>query len=666
MSRKTGGKDTGAASKPINRRDFMNGVAITVGASLCPVHGAMAQSSGPDPSPIDPLLARGITQGDPRYYPPALEGMRGSHPGSFETAHEVRDEKRWRDFRAVVDTGQHYDLVVVGGGISGLSAAYFFRQQNPNGKALVLDNHDDFGGHAKRNEFQTGKRMLLGYGGTQAIEAPARYSDVAKALLKDIGIHPQRFYKYYDRHYYASFHTQPAIFFDRKTFGVDRLVRGNRVDTQDAVADLMDNFVAFQSPECIARMPIAEAAKADFARLRDQAIDYLADIAPAQRRKTLIKTSYRDYLLKYAKVHPDVPKVLQQMTHDLFCVGIDAVSAEACRNMRFPGFKGMKITEGEREQDAEEPYIFHFPDGNASVARLLVRALIPEAMPGHTMEDVVTAKADYTALDRAGQPIRIRLNSTAVSVRHLGDPKMAKEVEVVYVYNGKSYRVRASGCVMACYNCMVPYLCPEMPERQKEALAYSVKEPLVYANVVIRNWKAFAQLGVHEIYLPGSYFSMMLLDFPVSIGSYKFPKSPDEPIVVHLQRTPCKPGLSNKEQYRAGRWELYTTPFETFEAHIRDLLGRTLAPGGFEDSRDIEAITVNRWPHGYAYEYNELFEPLDRPESETPMVIGRQPFGRITIANSDSGGAAYTDVAIDQGHRAVMEVMARMASTAPR
>ena len=212
----------------IDRRDFLNGVAVAIGASLCPVHGAFAAGSGPDPSPLDPLLARGITQDDPRYNPPALEGMRGSHPGSFETAHQVRDDKRWHETGDVIDTGEAYDLVVVGGGISGLSAAYFFRKQNPNARVLILDNHDDFGGHAKRNEFQADDRMLLGYGGTQSIEAPADYSPVAKALLKDLGIVPQRFYKDYDRSYYKSFHAGPAIFFDRETFGVDRLVTGTQ------------------------------------------------------------------------------------------------------------------------------------------------------------------------------------------------------------------------------------------------------------------------------------------------------------------------------------------------------------------------------------------------------------------------------------------------------
>jgi spermidine dehydrogenase len=204
----------------------------------------------------------------------------------------------------------------------------------------------------------------------------------------------------------------------------------------------------------------------------------------------------------------------------------------------------------------------------------------------------------------------------------------------------------------------IPYMCPEIPEKQKEALAYGVKIPLVYTNVQIKNWKAFQRLGIYQIYAPSAYFSNIALDYPVSMGSYNFPISPDEPCVLHLLRTPCKPGLPCKEQYRAGRWELFTTKFETFEQQVRDQLGRMLGSGGFDPATDIEAITVNRWPHGYAYEYNRLFEPLDRPASERPCVMGRQPFGRITIANSDSDGHAYTNVAIDQAHRAVKEIMA--------
>jgi spermidine dehydrogenase len=296
---------------------------------------------------------------------------------------------------------------------------------------------------------------------------------------------------------------------------------------------------------------------------------------------------------------------------------------------------------------------FHFPDGNASIARLLVRKLIPAAIPGRTTEDVVTARADYSQLDRAGAPVRIRLSSTVLRARNSG----TSGVELAYARGDRVFGVKARACVLACYNMMIPYLCPELPERQKAALHLLVKTPLVYTSVAIRNWQAFKKLGVSQIFAPGGYHSSIRLNAPMTIGDYATPRSPDEPILVWMVRTPCQPGLSNRDQNRAGRAELLATSFETFERNIRDQLGRALGGGGFDPARDITAITVNRWPHGYAYEYNPLDDP-DWDEADLPHVVGRQPFGRITIANSDSGAAAYTDSAIDQAYRAVREVLA--------
>ena len=652
MSQSLGDKRLGMGC-PIARRDFLNGAALAIGAALLPLDELLGQSSGPDPSAEEYFLSKGITQQDPRYYPPALTGMRGSHSGSFEAAHSLRDGETWTE--AVADE-ESYDLIVVGGGISGLAAAYFFRQAaGRQAKILVLDNHDDFGGHAKRNEFRAGGRLLLGYGGTQSIEAPGRYSKVAMGLLKELGIDAQKFYQYYDRKLFQSMHLKWATFFDQETFGQDLL-------WPYVIVGYDETYSGGRSlaPEALAQMPVAEAARKDVLRLQTESVDYFPDLDASQTRAKLIKTSYKDFLLQYAKVHPDVVKVFQSSTHDLYCVGIDAVSALACRGMGYPGFKGVKPTPRRRSGSAEggeEPYIFHFPDGNASIARLLVRSLIPGSAPGNTMEDIVTARMDYTRLDNPGNSARIRLNCTAVRAKHHGDPSTAKEVEVTYITAGKARRVRGAHCVMACYNSVVPYMCPEMPEKQKAGLAYAVKQPLVYTNVQIRNWTAFQKLGVRYIYSPGGYFCSTTLDFPVSLGEYKFPSSPEEPCLLHLVRTPCSPGLPCKEQFKAGRYELFTTPFDTFERTIRDQLGRMLAAGGFEPAKDVQAITVNRWPHGYAYEYNSLFEPLDRPESERPCVIGRQPFGRITIANSDSDGHAYTNIAIDQAYRAVQETL---------
>jgi spermidine dehydrogenase len=403
-------------------------------------------------------------------------------------------------------------------------------------------------------------------------------------------------------------------------------------------------------------------ARTDIERIEEGAIDFMPGLSSDAKKLQLSKISYSNYLRDYVKVEPATIAFYQARTHDECCVGIDAISALDCWGFGFPGFKGLGLEPGVIARMGYTPSGYkatggsatlHFPDGNATIARLLVRNLIPEAIPGSTVEDIVTARADYSRLDRASARARIRLNSTVLRARNVGEG-----VEVTYMRAGAPYTVRARNCVMACYNMMIPYLCPELPPAQQEALHKLVKTPLVYTTVALRNWESFDKLKVSRVYSPGGYHSSFALNWKVDIGKYRSCVSPSEPILVQMTRTPCKPnvGLTEHEQNKAGRAELLATPFSTFERNIRDQLARTLAGGGFDPARDIEAITVNRWPHGYAPEYNPLFDP-DVPEDQRANVIGRARLGRITIANSDSGGAAYTDSAILQAHRAVGELL---------
>jgi spermidine dehydrogenase len=379
--------------------------------------------------------------------------------------------------------------------------------------------------------------------------------------------------------------------------------------------------------------------------------------------------SYLDYLSKVIKADPVAIAYYQKITHDEWGVGIDAEPALDCWGFGFPGFAGLKLEPGsiKRMGNTAAGYnentsdTFHFPDGNASIARLLVRKLVPNAMPGRTVDDVVTAQANYSALDRDGTPVRIRLGSTVVGARNLGSPKASKGVELAYARGGHIYRVHAANCVLASWNMMIPYICSDMPDPQKAALHELVKIPLLYTSVAIRSWRSFKKLGVQQIYAPGGYFSSCRLNWPVDIGGYRSVRSPDDPMLLFLVRTPCQPGLPEKDQHRAGRAELLATSFEDYEHAIRDQLGRMLKDGGFDPAKDITAITVNRWGHGYAYEYNPLFDDFDLPPEKQPHVIGRQRWGRIAIANSDSGAAAYTDSAIDQARRAVDELLALKA-----
>jgi spermidine dehydrogenase len=373
----------------------------------------------------------------------------------------------------------------------------------------------------------------------------------------------------------------------------------------------------------------------------------------AEKIAYLKKISYRDYLRKDAGLGDEAVKFFDSGTKDLMAMGPDILPALEALNSHYPGFAGLGLRDQE-EAAFDEPYIYHFPDGNASIARLMVRSLIPSVAPGHTMDDVVLAEFDYAKLDVDGAPVRLRLNSTAVAVanaRTKGGP-----VEIGYVRSGTLHRVQARQCVLACYNMIIPHIMPELPDAQKQALALGVKLPLVYANVAVRNWHAFVKLGVDKIYSPYGYFSNIKLDYPVSLGGYRNPRDPNEPMLLHMVRIPLTPnrGLSNVEQFRLGRQQLLNTPFEEFEKQITDQLDRMLGPGGFQSARDIAAITVNRWPHGYAYDANTLFDP--ETAGPPPYEIGRKRCGSVTIANSDAGWNAYTHEAIDQAWRAVNEL----------
>ncbi len=556
---------------------------------------------------------------------------------------------------------------MVGGGISGLAAAYFYRKQNPAGRVLILDNHDDFGGHAKRNELHSGGRLLLANGGTYAIESPFPYSKEARGLLTDLGIDPPALDARCEHR--GVYHgLRSAYFFDKETFGRDHLAvgaPGRRWDDDDTEA-------AFSWKELLAKAPLSDEARRDIARIQEDKVDYMSGLPEAEKRDKLSRMSYKDYLLKVVKASPDVVPFYQSHTHGLYGIGIDGVPALDCWAIFFPGFQGLnlrRVPEGRMSYTAlgavtpQPPFHFHFPDGNASIARMLVRAMIPDAVPGHTAEDIVLAQVDYSKLDGEKSPVQIRLSSTVVGVKHAGDSDFAKEVEVTYGTGKRAFTVRGKGAVLACWNMAIPYMCPELPQKQKEALHYGVKVPLVYTVVAIRNWTSFQKLGMHSVVAPGMYHTSANLDEAVDIGGYKSPTAPEEPILVRMLRTPCKPGLPARDQQRMGHYDLLGTPFETFERNIRDQLARVLSSGGFDPARDIDTITVNRWPHGYAYEYNPLWDP-DWPVGQRPCDIARQPHGLITIANSDAAAAAYTDSAIDEGYRAVQELAAAQKSAA--
>lgn len=627
-----------AKLKNISRRDFLNGVALAgLAAGLAPARA----------------LTEGLVSSDGAWtYPPEKMGMRGSHAGSFEVAHAISWEgQKFERPEGLTDTP--YDLVVVGGGISGLAAAVLAQEKlGPNSRILILDNHDDFGGHAKRNEFTVDGKTLIGYGGSQTLEAPGHYSAGARAYLGKIGIETEKFYRYYDQSFYGRRQMRRGLHIGKDMLGKD-VFHVQAPDSEGGVWEAYEAHDKAKLAELITKLPLSDTDKAAMHRWYVDQPDWLAGMSESEKIAYLKGVSYEECLIKYGGFSEDAVALVRDNPAGLWGLGWDALSGLEAVRVWEGGTLGLGLDAGTvpNAYQSEEPYIFHFPDGNAGVARLSVAKLIPDAVEAADMDSEVQARVHYDRLDRPQNKVRIRLSATAVEARNTP----AGGVEVTYVRDGRSYRVEARAGIMACYNHILPFIMPELGEAQIEALQWAEKVPLVYVNVALCNWRAFERAGVSHMTTPGGFFNNYSLDFPVSMGGYQFSASPDEPILLHMVKVPMAAGMTSREQHKAGRYELYGLTFADFEDAIIEELTAAMGPFGFDAERDIAGITVNRWPHGYAYEYNELFDG-DFTREKGPHVAGRARVGKLAIANSDASAYAYVNGAIDAALRAVQEL----------
>ncbi len=629
----------------IDRRDFLSGVAIT-GAAI-----------GLSPAEA---IARGLLIDDSTpVYPPALTGMRGSHAGSFEVAHSIA----WQGKTYPVPTqttDEPYDLVIVGGGISGLSAAHYARRYlGEDASILILDNHDDFGGHAKRNEFTQDGRIWLGSGGSQSIDSPSTFSAEAVSLMKDLHIETDRFYDYFDRDFSTRYELGTGLYLNETDQFLRAQSTSNPLSFDDraerkAVADLID------------ALPIGAADREAMISIFIDQVDWLSDYTHEEKLDLLRSKPYRDLLKIHGSLSDNALSFFTDDSKTLFGTGWDVWSGLEAVRLYHPGTIGLGIDPATVDGAySDEPYIFHFPDGNASLARLLVKRLIPDIagdvdIAGDLdMEKVVLARFDYSKLDQPRAPTQIRLNSTAVRAENIGGA-----AQVCYVRDGKVEKVIGRRAVMACYNHMLPFIMPEMPEAQATALQIHEKAPLTYVNVVVRNWRFWKKAGIRMFLAPGCILSKAQIDYPVSMGGYECTTGPDSPAVIHMIHAATAPGEAIDEQARQGRHQMYAMSLRDYEHETRKVLSGAFDRYGFDFDRDVSQFTVNRWPHGYAYEYNELYDDpscvayhgIARGPDKGPHVEGRQKIGNISIANSDSSAFAYLQGAINAAHRAVQEL----------
>ncbi len=612
----------------ITRRDLIHDAGVaTLAMALGP--GIVAAAPGKrapvasTPSAVD--------------YPPVRTGLRGSHPGAFESAHALAREGR--SFPEPVDLDQHFDLVIVGAGISGLAAAYFYRQRfGADKRILLLENHDDFGGHARRNEFHQGGRMVLSMGGTHNLEW-WNFSATVQAFLRDHGVDVElmRARKQFDYGHTAP--SSPAMWFDAATYGENRLV---------VKCDLTDRLDA----ATIDQLPISKAGRESFKRFYAANEDVLEHLDEAQAEDYLRSISYPEFLRRHGGLTDDAVQLFAKLEHGGWGVEMRALSAmEAMAG----GAPGVHLLGESWDSERRDYPVAMWPDGNASLARLQVAALIPDVAPGTTAANVALARFNYAALDRAGNPVRLRLNSTVINTTNTADG-----VAVSYVNDGTVLRVTAEHCVLACYHSVIPHLCPGLPQSQREALEYQVKHPLLLTNVLIRNTDALDRLGVDLVRCPGRLMERLFTFRGINTGGYEhaIDDSGSVSLIFWGSISPPEDAVDIKSQLRASRAIMLGLTLEDYEREVRTVLDGLLGPAGFDVRRDVLAVTVNRWPHGYAYEYLDLWDP-DWPPGEAPHEIARKPFGRIAIANTDAAATAYTHTAIEQAWRSVQELPTR-------
>jgi spermidine dehydrogenase len=613
------------AHEPISRRDFLNGVLLT-GAGLL-LHG-----KAPTVSPEDAFNGYGGI-GDYRH-------SNGNTWDVLSAGHAMRDGAFEKRIANATDTGEIYDLVAVGGGISGLAAPIFF-QKYKGGRCLVIDDHPIFGGEAKRNEFLVDGHRLTAH------QASAIY------LMPRKGGYTDRFYD--------------MIGMDRRALEYQRWGGPSpEMPVSHSPYDVADqkNYGFYFGPQFGQRpgvwvmdpwtrqlegAPLSDTVKAELMRYRT-----VRDDAPKPQTegdamsRQLDSITLEDHLMARHDISREtVRNFLSPVAGGGYGLGPDALSAYcdyAIQN-QFP------------EDGDDELGDQMFPDGNGGFARLMVKTLIPDAFAGpRTVDAVWQNRVNFRALDRAGQSTRIRLNSTVVRVEHAGNPASAPHVVVTYVKGGRLYEVRARSVVMAGGCWTTKHIVHDLPASHREAYAQFYRSPCLMANIAVRNWRFLYKMGLSGCRWfegLGNYLSVRRMAL---VGNQNPTISPDSPTVLTIKVLFARPGLPIAEQGRRGRAQLLGTSFAQYERAFREQLGDMFAPGGFDPRRDIAGIILNRWGHAYVNPQPGFFFGINGKPAPRD-ILRNQPHGRIAFANTDLAGASDHRNSIREADRAVKQLV---------
>ncbi len=594
--------------RAITRRDFLQGTALA-------------------------LAAPGLVRAQGQAHPPS--GFEGQDDPSTECGHRVRDGIYQTLPSEIVDTGEDYDLIVVAASLAGLASAYVYqKERGGEAKVLLLENNDNFGGHARRNTFRWKNTTLIVNGGTYDLEAPERAPAEAAEIFDDVGITAERLVAFRDPDYRKRFGLSSTAFFD------SRIYPGIR-------PQFVHGFHDIPWEEFFAKSPLSEEVKRELVTLYTTRKNYLPGVEEPYR--ALASMTWEEYIRDKMGLGDNAVRFSDIYATDLGGLGCDGLAGTYGWELG-PGFFGVH-GEGFYDDNGFMRYgyqpIHRFPDGNHSVARHLLKKLTPNAIDGpDTVEGVFDGQIHPDRFDTAGSNVRLRLQSTVIQVKELDGGSRGEILSAAP--DGSVHSVKARGAIVAAWGMAAKHIVPDIPDAQRKALGQYNYAAALYINVMLRQWRPIAEAGAFEMYLPGGYCMWMHPLDPLHVGDYRPEHHPDKPTILSMFKYLRTPGLPPEDQMKLARYELEKKPFEDFEREIRSELEHILGPWGFDPAKDILAITVNRWGHGYIVFPHAS---VDAP----PQEAGRERVGRVSFAGADAGGEPWTQAALQQAHRAAHE-----------
>ncbi len=615
----------------ITRRDFVNGVLAGAGAAL--LYSPVAAN------------AQGLTDTFTGYGGLGdYARSNGNTAAVVNAAHALRDLRYESRIPSAPVVDEFYDAVIIGGGIAGLTAAYTIRKQRPSARILIVENHPVPGGEAKQNEIDVDGVRLFGPQASNDTNVPPADDPTIGALWDELGI-PRSFEfveptgaasglrfarDNFEPWFWNERSANVGWFFDGGAFGIHGFYR-------DIFAD------------DLAGVPFNERTRADLLAWHNNEKEFMPPDGSAAG-PWLDSMSYGAFIRKVMGLGPPAVRLADSITGTTsYAASADAVSAYGAKLLGLPGV-------APRVSASPDSSVFSFPGGNGTIARHLVKSLIPSAITkDRTFADIVDAPFDFGEFDRASSSVRIRLATTAVAVHHQGDPSTATRVRVVYARDGSLEAVEARAVVVTIGGWVAKHVVRDLPSDYRAAYDTFHHAPSLVANVALRNWRPLAKLGITGARWFSGYGFWGNIRQPMAFGSYRPPLDPEQPAMFTMYTGFPQPGMSLAEQTTAGRIRLLTTSYADFERQIRAQLQHLFGSSGFDAKRDIAAIVLNRWGHAYISPAPGWY--FGANGSPGPAETLRKSFGRISFGHSELRGRQNWTGAVMEGQRAAMQAL---------